>query len=97
MAISVFGICAAALDESVSVHMLCYNVAGLPDINAILGRDGAKDVEGNQAQLGAQLNESSYDVIAVQEDFGYHSSLVKGMTAYPYKTNHTGGIPAAME
>lgn len=92
MTISVFAFCASA-EDGVSVSMLCYNVAGLPDLNAILKKDNAKDVEGNQTQLGALLNESKYDVIAVQEDFGYHSALVKGMTAYPYKTIHTGGIP----
>lgn len=93
MAISVFGICAAAEAESVSTKMLCYNVAGLPDINAILKKDNAKDVESNQAQLGTQLGASDYDVIAVQEDFGYHAALIKDMSAYPYKTIHTGGIP----
>ncbi|MCM1365098.1 MAG: endonuclease/exonuclease/phosphatase family protein [Faecalibacterium sp.] len=93
MALSVFCVCASATTDSVSVNMLCYNVAGLPDINAILKKDNAKDVDSNQAQLGAQLGASDYDVIAVQEDFGYHSSLVKGMDAYPYKTIHTGGIP----
>lgn len=84
---------ASAADESVSVKMLCYNVAGLPDINAILGKAGAKDVPDNQLQLGKQLNDSAYDIIATQEDFGYHDSLIKNMQAYPYKTVHTGGVP----
>lgn len=72
---------------------LCYNVAGLPDLNKILGKEGAKDVPANQKRIGEIFNSSNYDIIAVQEDFGYHSKLVKELTNYPYKTVHTGGIP----
>ncbi|MGN1479123.1 MAG: hypothetical protein ACI4XH_05095, partial [Acutalibacteraceae bacterium] len=72
---------------------LCYNVSGLPDINWILGKENAVDVMGNQLQLSKTLKNSFYDIIAVQEDFTYHTSLVKYITNYDYKTNHSGSIP----
>ena len=75
-----------------TIHMLCYNVAGLPSLGNIMGMKGA-NVPDNQLKLGKQLNQSGYDVIAVQEDFNYHCYLAKGLTNYKYKTNHTGGIP----
>lgn len=79
-------------NEAKEFKALCYNVAGLPDFNKLLGK-GGKDVKNNQKLIGELINKSDYDIVAVQEDFGYHSSLVKPMTNYPYKTNHTGGIP----
>lgn len=79
-------------DDARELSMLCYNVAGLPSIGKLIGMEGA-DVPGNQRSLGKQLNRSGYDVIAVQEDFGYHALLSGGLTAYSYKTAHTGGIP----
>lgn len=82
---------ASAADKK-EVKMLCYNVAGLPSVNGIIGMQGA-DVAGNQTKLGKLLNDTDYNVIAVQEDFGYHDNLVKGLTNYKYRTDHTGGIP----
>ena len=84
---------ASAAGESKTVSMLCYNVAGLPNIDDLLGKPDAQHLTTNQTLLGQQLNESAYDVIAVQEDFNYHRYLEKGLTSYPNKTNHTGGVP----
>ena len=83
----------AAQDGEKTVSMLCYNVAGLPNIDYLLGKETGVDVMENQKQLGVQLNESAYDVIAVQEDFNFHALLAQGLTSYPHKTNHTGGVP----
>lgn len=79
-------------EESNSFSVINYNVAGLPDFNWILGKE-SRDVKGNQLQLGKILNERGYDIIAVQEDFGYHGSLMKGLGDYDYSTVHSGGIP----
>ena len=84
---------AAAEDGGKTVSVLCYNVAGLPNLDALTGKPGAPDVGGNQTQLGRQLNASAYDVIAVQEDFNYHRYLADELKTYPNKTNHTGGVP----
>ena len=81
---------ALAADKTVS--LLCYNVAGLPSISGLMGMENT-DVPGNQRQLGRLLNAESYDIIAVQEDFGYHRLLSAGLTHYPYQTVHSGGIP----
>ena len=81
---------ALAADKTVS--LLCYNVAGLPSISGLMGMENT-DVAGNQRQLGNLLNAESYDIIAVQEDFGYHRLLSAGLTHYPYQTVHSGGIP----
>ena len=79
--------------ESVTVKFLNYNVSGLPDVNYLLRKDGGKDISLNQSLLGSQLDESDFDVIAVQEDFGYHNLLVANMDSYKYKTPHYGSIP----
>ena len=84
---------AAAEEGGKTVSVLCYNVAGLPNLDALTGKPGAPDVGGNQTQLGRQLNASAYDVIAVQEDFNYHRYLADELKTYPNKTNHTGGVP----
>ena len=71
---------------------LCYNVAGLPDISAFTGGEG-RNVPKNQRTIGEMVNISNYSIVAVQEDFGFHASLVAPMRNYPYKTVHSGGIP----
>lgn len=86
-------LCGAAQDGGKSVSVLCYNVAGLPNIDYILGKPEGIDVKEHQRQLGKQLNGESYDIIAVQEDFNYHAYLEEQLTAYPYKTIHSGGVP----
>ena len=75
-----------------TVRLLCYNVAGLPSISGLMGMENT-NVPDNQRQLGKLLNAENYDIIAVQEDFGYHALLSAGLTNYPYKTCHSGGIP----
>lgn len=81
-----------AATDQVTLNMLCYNVAGLPSIGGVMGIQGA-DIPGNQKAIGSQLNGSKYDIIAVQEDFGYHKNLASELTAYPYQTIHSGNIP----
>lgn len=69
-----------------------YNVAGLPDIGFLEGKEPV-DVLQNQVCIGKHVNENKYDIVAVQEDFGYHENLVQFMTEYNYRTNHKGGVP----
>ena len=88
-----FALFGTAEGGSRTVNILCYNVAGLPNINYILGKPDGIDVKEHQRQLGKQLNTEAYDVIAVQEDFNFHAYLEEQLTAYPYKTIHTGGVP----
>ena len=64
------------------------NVAGLP--KWITGNDS----QSNQNEIGKQLTVGGYDIIAVQEDFGYHSNLTDNISGYSYTTNHSGGVPA---
>lgn len=90
------GVCcfaASAESDSVTAKFLNYNVAGLPDIKYLLHKDGGRNVSVNQSILGRQLEASDYDVIAVQEDFGYHDLLVANMDSYKNKTSHYGSIP----
>ncbi len=84
---------AAAEGESKTVSLLCYNVAGLPNLDALTGKPDAPNVAMNQTLLGRQLDKSAYDAIAVQEDFNYHWYLEDELKSYAYKTNHTGGVP----
>ncbi|MBR1810536.1 MAG: endonuclease/exonuclease/phosphatase family protein [Clostridia bacterium] len=76
-----------------AVSIISYNVAGLPNWKALTGEDTETNVAQNQTSIGTILNASGADIIAVQEDFGYHSSLVKPLTNYKLTTNHTGGVP----
>ena len=88
------GVCVsfASAEDAKEIRLLNYNVAGLPSIQGIIGMQNV-NVPDNQYSLGKQLNASEYDIIAVQEDFGYHCILSSGLTSYPYKTVHSGGIP----
>ena len=74
--------------EKKTVKMVNFNVAGLP-FAALQG----VDVAANQNVAGKYLSQNNFDIVAVQEDFGYHKSLVNGMYGFNYSTNHTGGIP----
>lgn len=78
-----------AVDETVS--FLCYNVAGLP-IPSVFS-DTKKVVPVATKKIGKVLNDCGCDIIAVQEDFQYHSILARQMTNYPYQTYTAGGIP----
>ena len=86
------GVSAQENGESVTVKFLNCNVAGLPDFKALIGQGGT-DVKGNSKQLGAIFNASDIDVIAVQEDFNYHSYLTGEMKNYKYATAYSGGVP----
>ena len=74
--------------EKYSLKTVNFNVAGLP-FAALSG----ENVAANQKAAGKYLSENSFDIVAVQEDFGYHNDLVGGMSGFNYETNHTGGIP----
>ncbi|MBQ6018946.1 MAG: endonuclease/exonuclease/phosphatase family protein [Clostridia bacterium] len=92
MILSVCVIGASAAEGAKTFSLVSYNVAGLPDWQALIGKSKT-DVAANQAQIGKQLNEKNADIILTQEDFGYHDSLVAELTGYRFKTNHTGGVP----
>lgn len=89
--LSLFSVTSFA-EEKKTLSLLSYNVAGLPDFKALVGK-GDKNVKENQKNIGKILNGGNYDLIAVQEDFGYHASLEKELSSFSYKTNHTGGVP----
>lgn len=99
MLMSVVGFGASAQDvaeetNAKELNILCYNVAGLPNWNKLFGKDDGVDVVENQKNIGKMINSSNYDIVAVQEDFFYHRALTKQFKGtFPYKTNHTGGVP----
>ncbi|MGD8401409.1 MAG: endonuclease/exonuclease/phosphatase family protein, partial [Bacillota bacterium] len=64
--------------------VLTYNVAGLPELLS------SSDPATNTIKISPLLND--YDLIAVQEDFAYHSDLVKYVT-HPYLTTTSGNVP----
>lgn len=83
MVFSVFSVTAAA-EETYSLKILSYNVAGLPT---------NVDVPLKQYDIGKYINASDYDIVALQEDFTFHSMLADEVTSYPYQTIHSGSIP----
>lgn len=74
--------------EKTLVRTANFNVAGLP-----FAALGGEDVAANQAVAGRYLTDNKFDIVAVQEDFGYHNYLIDHMAGYGYMTNHTGTIP----
>ena len=74
--------------EKMLLRAVNFNVAGLP-FTALSGTD----VAANQSAAAKYLSDNSFDIAAVQEDFGYHQDLVKSLKGFNYMTNHTGTIP----
>lgn len=69
--------------DKFTVKLLNYNVAGLPWVGTAA----------NQKSNAEFIVENGYDIVAVQEDFSYHNSLVSGLDGYSYQTHHLGGVP----
>jgi len=67
-----------------SFTILSYNVGGLPGI--ISSSDPAKYT----VQISPKLNK--YDVVNVQEDFGYNKELTSQLQ-FPYRTEFSGNVP----
>ena len=84
-----FCIPTSAEGEAENLSLISANVSGLP---AFLSKYD-RDVPTAQKTLGEMLNKSGYDIICVQEDFGYHETLAATMTNYPYETYTSGGVP----
>lgn len=74
--------------DKYTVKAVNFNVAGLP-FSSLSGAD----VKANQTNAGKYLSTNNFDIVAVQEDFGYHKQLLEGMSGFNYATNHLGGIP----
>ncbi|MBQ2732613.1 MAG: hypothetical protein IJF74_00500, partial [Clostridia bacterium] len=72
-----------------SFSVISANVSGLPAFVSKYDRD----VPESQKTLGALLNERGFDIVCVQEDYGYHSVFAAEMTNYPYQTHTTGAVP----
>ena len=74
--------------EKYTVKAVNYNVAGLPF--AVLT---GENVGANQKVSGKYLSENDFDIVAIQEDFGYHSQLTGAMSGFDYETIHSGSVP----
>ena len=74
--------------EKHTVRTVNFNVAGLP-FSALNG----ENVIANQKAAGRYLSNNNFDIVAVQEDFGYHKHLINNLSGFDYVTNHTGGVP----
>ena len=74
--------------EKYDIKAVNFNVAGLP-----FGIFSGENVGENQKVSGKYLSENDFDIVAVQEDFGFHDKLVSTMSGFKYTTNHTGSIP----
>ena len=76
---------ATASDNTITVKMINYNVAGMP-------RFDGKGTS-NHKLIAEYIVENNYDIVAVQEDFLYNKTLVKNLDGFDYFTNHAGSIP----
>ena len=91
MLASCFALSAFAADDSVTLRIANFNVAGLPNIGNWLGQND-NDISDNQERIGMYLTENNFDIVAVQEDFTYHNYLVSNMVGYNYQTVHRGSF-----
>lgn len=91
MLVSCLCISVSAAEESVTLKIANFNVAGLPDVNNWLGKND-NDVSENQERIGRYLTENNFDIVAVQEDFTYHNYLTSTMSGYNYETVHRGSF-----
>ena len=62
----------SAKDDSFTVSMMNFNVAGLPTF------DGT-DTAGNHKKIAEYIVANDFDIVAVQEDFAYNKSLVSNL------------------
>lgn len=74
--------------EKQTLKTVNFNVAGLP-----FGYLYGENVIANQKAAAVYLSQNCFDIVAVQEDFGYHKYLVENMSSFKYSTNHSGGVP----
>ena len=74
--------------EKYNIKTVNFNVAGLP-FAALTGTD----LPATQKAAALYLSQNDFDIVAIQEDFNYHSNLVDNMSGFNYMTNHTGNIP----
>ncbi|MBR5112604.1 MAG: endonuclease/exonuclease/phosphatase family protein [Clostridia bacterium] len=80
-ATSLLAVGGAAQESSASgrFSFLNYNIAGLPSLSL------SSDKAARQKLLGGRIKEDDYDIVAVQEDFGYDSDFYSGLGA-KYRT-----------
>lgn len=83
---SAFCVNAYAQNDTFTVKMINYNVAGMPKFD---GTDGAA----NHKIIADYITENKFDIVAVQEDFAYNKALVGNLSGFDYFTNHAGSIP----
>ncbi len=73
-------------ENTITVKMINFNVAGMPNFSG-------KDVPACQQVIGKYVVDNGFDILAVQEDFGYHRKLKDSLVGFEYRTSHTGSIP----
>ena len=81
----------AADEQTVTLKIANFNVAGLPDVNNWLGKN-ENDISANQEKIGQYLTAGNFDIIAVQEDFTYHNYLTDNLSGFNYETKHSGSF-----
>lgn len=80
-----FSFSAVAQNDTFTVKMANYNVAGMPKF------DGTGAL--NHKLIADYITENGFDIVAVQEDFAYNDALVSNLEGFDYFTNHFGSIP----
>lgn len=91
-----FGLAGAAEaqdnDGKQTFTVCAYNVDGLP--NSIAGIEINPDGKGEEgaAAIGSYLSEKQFDVIALSEDFNFHSSLMAPLAADYTAGTYRGGL-----
>ncbi len=72
--------CAGAAEVTTgSFSVLNFNIAGLPSLSDSSGK------ESRQKYLGSAIKKDGFDIVCVEEDFGYDKSFAEGLD-YPFRT-----------
>lgn len=86
--VSLLQLCSGA--KTGTFDLLTYNIAGLPSLLFDNGIPG--DKSDNTETIGSKFEQFGYDIIHVQEDFAYHSDLLK-KDNHPFRTSSSGNVP----
>jgi endonuclease/exonuclease/phosphatase family metal-dependent hydrolase len=90
LAVASLSLSSVTAQSTGTFDILTYNIAGLP---AWLSDNGVPGDKGtNAGTIGSIMAENNYDIIHVQEDFGYHSQLYE-TDDHTYRTETLGNVP----
>ena len=91
LAVPAFTVAHAEETTSGTLHMLAYNVSGIPLVGDFQG-SVFTTTNDRARRIGRLLNATGADFIGTEEDFNANKHLAAQMTNYPYHSYSSGGL-----